>query len=363
MTTITMNSATTDTMTPDTLADMISVVTNPGESQETLIEFRKEKFADHITPELAANLIPVVQDFNKKSEMAALGLLWKLTINPTTETLKVLRITTVNAENAESPEQLKEAETLIFMPSSIISRFRNELRYQYSVAHPGFPKVDYPESCTQAYKALNNATVKDHITCAVILSHCKSVIENRTQKEIDRAINLLTHPKEPYAYGGVRTLSFHAEEADYLKRYAPQIGDLLKALDEDKQSYMTPASSENDDGNRPFADLAKQVKEKGFTLSENSSDEPGTPPDEDELIRTSKVNLDRKEDDILIEDLPSSSFDSEPLSIETILAHQNIIGTFLNTFQQLEDLGIDPFAILSKGDAITKIIEGIHELS
>lgn len=361
---INLNAATPDTMTNDTMnGKSTSVVVIPGASIETPIEFRKEKFADHITPELAGALVPVIKDFNTKPAMTALGSLWKLTIHPQ-DALKSLGITTVNADTPDvTPEQLEAAKDMVYMPAELVDRFRNELRYQYAVAHPGFPEVEYPESCTQAYKALNNATVKDHVTCAVILDHCKSVIANRTQEEIDRAIGLLTNPKDTCAFGGVRTLSFRSEEADYLKRYAPKIGALLKALDEDKKSYMTPAPANEEDANRPFAGLAKQLEEKGFVLSEDSTSAPDVDPTAKDLVLMDGTQNEKKEDDLIFEELPPTPFDSDPITIDTVLKHKDAIGAFILAYKQLEDLGIDPFEVIKKSDSLEKLIDGINGLA
>lgn len=366
MTTIKMNSATDNTMTTDTQNKApASVVVITGITPEAHIEFRKEKFADHITPELAASLVAVIKDFNQKPAMTALGTLWKLTIRPEA-TLKSLGITTVNAETPDvTPEQLEAVKDMIYVPAEVVDRFRNELRYQYAVAHPGFPEVSYPDSCAQAYKALNNATVKDHVTCAIILDHCKSVIANRTQEEIDKAIGLLNNPKDTCAFGGVRSLSFYHDEADYLKRFAPKIGALLKALDDDKKSYMTTAAPAEEDGNRPFAGLAKQLEEKGYVFSEDTPDSGKSGTTAVEAVNESdKVQaVAEVTDDLDDIELPASSFDSDPITVETILQHKEAIGAFLNAYQQLEDLGIDPFDVIKKSDAISKLLEGIQGLA
>lgn len=360
MTTVKLNSATANTVTTDT-QDKIpaSVVVIAGVPTEAPIEFRKEKFADHITTELAASLIPVVQDFNKKSDMAALGLLWKLTIQPEA-TLKTFGITTVNAETPDvTPEQLEAVKGMLYVPAEVVDRFRNELRYQYAVAHPGFPEVSYPDSCAQAYKALNNATVKDHVTCAIILDHCKTVIMNRTQEEIDRAIGLLNNPKDTCAFGGVRSLSFRAEEANYLKRYAPKIAALLKALDDDKKSHMTPADTAEEDGNRPFAGLAKQLEEKGFVLAEDPVADSTADDNDSKGTAAETVELEEDLNDL---ELPASTI-SEPLTLDTIQQNQDAISAFIAAYQQLEDRGIDPFTVIAKSDAISKLLEGIKGLA
>lgn len=363
MTTIKKNAATNNTVTTDSQNKVpTSVVVIAGVSTETPIEFRKEKFADHITPELAASLVDVIKDFNQKPAMTALGTLWKLTIRPEA-TLKSLGITTVNAETPDvTSEQLEAIKDMIYVPAEVVDRFRNELRYQYAIAHPGFPEVSYPDNCAQAYKALNNATVKDHVTCAIILDHCKTVIANRTQEEIDKAIGLLNNPKDTCAFGGVRSLSFYHDEADYLKRFAPKIGALLKALDDDKKSHMTTAEPTEEDGNRPFAGLAKQLEEKGFVLAEEpvvaSATDETAKVDDSRKVMTEPVEL---EEDLSDLGLPASV--SEPLTLEVIQQNQDAISSFITAYQQLEDLGIDPFTVIAKSDAISKLLEGIKGLA
>lgn len=373
MTTIKKNAEGT-IMTTDT-NDQIptSVVVVAGVPTEAPIEFRQDKFAKRVDPDFAEKLIPIVEEFIQKPRRNALGLLWQLLYNPQ-RYLHRIGLTLVNVDDPEiSDEDREHSKDLLYIPQDIWTHFWNELRFQYAKYNIGFPDIEVPAGCEDAYKALNDSTVKNHVLCAVVLDHCMSMVSTHVDQKLscedkkaaERAIYLMNSTRDNNVFGGVSSLSFNKAEAEFLKRYATKISALLQAiLNEkvarcgieeaapDQENTSAPNTAEKhvtdaqDEGfNRPFADLEKKAIEAWGKLPSGTSDEP---------VETGKTIS--ADEDI---DLPDDhkSLISDDLTIDVLRQNQEAISNFLAAYKQLEELGIDPAEVICKSESIAKAFE------
>jgi len=116
------------------------------------------------------------------------------------------------------------------IPFEKILIFRNELRYQYEEVVQCdflryFEKDD--ERIYEAFLSLENRT--DRIVASIVCAFCIEML-NDPNFDIERTLGLLSQTKENYYFGGVRSMNFNMEEAEYLKNYHLEIHNTLKTL-------------------------------------------------------------------------------------------------------------------------------------
>lgn len=159
-----------------------------------------------------------------------------------------------------------------------LTAFRNELRYQYSLRHPGFLDINAPEYCLTAFDALKNKA--DSIVATVVYQHCQAHA-SLDASEIDRTLYLLGSDREDFQLGGIRNLSnaLKDEDARYLLPFSKQIGDLLRTLYTNAELTAivqgTPHTSAEDCSHLPFYFGETDKAKKAPLATINSSETAG----------------------------------------------------------------------------------------
>ena len=159
-----------------------------------------------------------------------------------------------------------------------LTAFRNELRYQYSLRHPGFLDINAPEYCLTAFDALKNKA--DSIVATVVYQHCQAHA-SLDASEIDRTLYLLGSDREDFQLGGIRNLSnaLKDEDARYLLPFSKQIGDLLRTLYTNAELTAivqgTPHTSAEDCSHLPFCFGETDKAKKAPLATINSSETAG----------------------------------------------------------------------------------------
>lgn len=324
-------------MTTDTI-----VTSQPTTSTE--IQFRPKKFGNKIPEELHDKFVQAVLAVNSMTEDEALDTIWKLTYNPEL-VLRAFGFTSIEPTTTSEAEtenvHLESHEDLDFISEDIIKSFRNELRYQRTLIDTNFPEISVPDSCKEAFEALNNATAKDIITSVIVFSACSAHVNCYTEDTINRSLALLKSPCEKNFFGGIRSLHFSYEEALSLKSYAPQIAELLSAMWKEKKSRYKP--------NTPLEKLG-QLLQKRQEL--NAEQQPV------EVPTNSKIG----DEEAKAEEEPSSAT-SNLLTANAILANLEVFESFLEGCNKVKKAGFDPALVVSKLEAISKILDGLKDLS
>lgn len=305
----------------------------------TDIQFRN-KFGNKIPEGLHNKFVQAILDVNSMSENTALDTIWTLTFNPEM-VLPTFGFTSI--ESHTTPEE--ESEKLDFIPEDLVKSFKNELRYQRTLIDKNFPDVSVPDHCKEAFEALNNATAKDIVTSVIVFSACSALVNCYTEDSINRTLVLLKNPCENNFFGGIRSLHFSYEEAIYLKPYAPQIAELLSAMWEEKKSRYKP--------NTPLEKLGQMLQAQQERNAEQQGDQKPI-----EVMSASNVGNEASANEK--EPLPTTS---NPLTANAILANPEVFETFLEVCNKVHEAGFDPTLVVAKLEAISKILDGLKDLS
>lgn len=274
------------------------------------------------------------EKFFKLRPDSARDLLWRLTFNADIASAALIELG-LNTE---------------IIPFEKISVLRNELRYQYNeLVHPNFLGVSAPNECQEAFVVLKNQT--DDIVANVVYEHCQSRVYVE-EDMINRLFFLLKSDKENHYYGGIRSLFFSYEEADYLKPFHVQIHDVLNALHEHYKNQCASTSK-----NLPFEGLASLVEEAGMDLPFNFEELPTQTADD--VIR-----------EFLAETEPDAPAEAPALTIsgfmnltaEAIISNKDVFTSFmknddLNILVQIGKLGFDLNEVVAKKDKIGALLK------
>lgn len=229
---------------------------NPCEPEKIIF---RNKFEKLLTDDNRASITSVFRRFCGFDEKEAIRHLWRLTTG------------------FRFMDTLDELDLSIDFVGDLTA-FRNELRYQYSLRHPGFLDINAPEYCLTAFDALKNKA--DSIVATVVYQHCQAHA-SLDASEIDRTLYLLGSDREDFQLGGIRNLSnaLKDEDARYLLPFSKQIGDLLRTLYTNAELTAivqgTPHTSAEDCSHLPFCFGETDKAKKAPLATINSSETAG----------------------------------------------------------------------------------------
>lgn len=229
---------------------------NPCEPEKIIF---RNKFEKLLTDDNRASITSVFRRFCGFDEKEAILHLWHLTTGH------------------KFMDTLDELDLSINFVGNLTA-FRNELRYQYSLRHPGFLDINAPEYCLTAFDALKNKA--DSIVATVVYQHCQAHA-SLDASEIDRTLYLLGSDREDFQLGGIRNLSnaLKDEDARYLLPFSKQIGDLLRTLYTNAELTAivqgTPHTSAEDCSHLPFYFGETDKAKKAPLATINSSETAG----------------------------------------------------------------------------------------
>jgi len=229
---------------------------NPCEPEKIIF---RNKFEKLLTDDNHASITSVFRRFCGFDEKEAILHLWHLTTGH------------------KFMDTLDELDLSINFVGNLTA-FRNELRYQYSLRHPGFLDINAPEYCLTAFDALKNKA--DSIVATVVYQHCQAHA-SLDASEIDRTLYLLGSDREDFQLGGIRNLSnaLKDEDARYLLPFSKQIGDLLRTLYTNAELTAivqgTPHTSAEDCSHLPFYFGETDKAKKAPLATINSSETAG----------------------------------------------------------------------------------------
>lgn len=333
----------------------MSITTNAHE-----IKFRN-KFASKLPEELTETVTEAIRQVNSLSPQKALDTLWSLTCNPE-ETLQRLGMTTDKALS-EGEDSLLRLPKLI--PEELIIPLRNELRYQRTCVDKSFGKITVSDSLKDAFDAFYDAISQDDITALAVLNNCQKFVHHFDDRAMNRCIALLSSNKENFVFGGLRTIMFDFNEANYLLPFAEAIKHLLNTMYEDHLQERR--------GNSPFACLASMLD--GMN-AEEETEQPSDIPFEENVVATDSSDVPSEENAVETAEIPCTTEEEtateegptkEDISKQTvsalnIAANAKLFGDFLNAYNRLKDANFDPEEVISKMDAISSILESFKAL-
>lgn len=293
-------------------------------TQNIKFSFRS-KFEKLLTDGNRQSVNSLFQQFCNMNSYYATEILWKMTYNGVEPSFDVYRELGIKEEA---------------LPSVKLSTLRNELRYQYEKLHHDFMNVYVPDECKEAFNTL--AGRSDTITAAVVYEHCQRAY---IECEVKRILFLLQSEEERNYYGGIRSLIFSRDEANYLKPFHVQIFNLFKAYCD----YM----QQTDDlsANKPFAGLDKLIQEARKELI------GGTQKEE-----SGEVNESQQVQDEPKKETVQTSSEFKPLTPNEIKDHKDVFMLFLETgdlndLVQIGKLGFDLNKVMAKKEKIRKFLQ------
>lgn len=177
-------------------------------STNTNFSFRS-KFKRLLNEENLPYFVSAFEKFCAYDKESALNCLWRLTYS------KEIAIEEIRKLGVH-PQ---------YVPDENIHTFRNELRVQYEKFDTTFLDIDTPEEYKKEFEELVNQS--DIIVANVIFFRC---IDALNGAQTDRILRLLKDEKDNNYFGGIRSLCFCKEAAEYLKPFHMQIHNLLEKL-------------------------------------------------------------------------------------------------------------------------------------
>ena len=313
------------------------------------INFRT-KFENMIPEGMHSQFEKAVRTMNSMESEKALSLLWTLTYNPEAGT-NTFGFTTIDPSSTVENimvDETKPDKVLTLIPNNLVRPFRNELRYQYDLANKGSNLLDIyiPDSCKEAYKALYVAT-DDPITSVVAFEACLAVCKSSDEQSVERCIALLGNPKEQNFFGGIRSLHFGYDAANYLKPYATQLCNLVSALWEEEKAHHNISS------NLPMAKLGEMLQTNGVILPEDNIVET-----EVKTATCSNQEPSRVQHEEATHVTASAITANKELFEKFLLAKD----LFASAVKSLEEAGFDRDEVAEKAEAISKILEAFQLL-
>ena len=242
----------------------------------------------------------------------ALKVLWNLTYSSNTAVEEVYKL---GLDNKIIPEQN-------------FLNFRNELRYQYEQCTE-YNEFDLSEeliddeNITKAFLDLKNKS--DVIVAVIVYEQCKEILDD---SELERTLYLLQSDRDNNYFGGIRSMRFNIEEADYLKTFHMEIYNLLNAL-----NNFIPFFTEIEEESEEIVDVQNEVKE----------------PEEVQSVEPYQIEYEYTA-------LTSREILSHKKSFETLVKEND-----LNILVVIGQLGFDLNEVMNKIDKIKKFIDAIDE--
>lgn len=319
-------------------------MTNSNNNTTFRSKFEKEFVTDENRPVIEAafkkfcSLDPNTTD--------ALYILWDLTYDPKVSSATLQKLG-LNAE---------------IIPPEKVSKLRSVLQYKYGQLHAGYFTSDVSEECKAAFEALSKNA--DSIVAAVVNNHC---FYRMYLDDLDRTLGLLENPLENKFFGGLRMLGFTWKEAVYLKPFHIEIYNLLKAMCVHRQN-------DNSAMNTPFVKLGDFIEgdwsELPFTFREETqvAVEPETlveAPVEAPADTTVQAPVEapiEAPNGAQAEQPAETNSGFKALTPDAILEHKDVFTTFMkssdmNLLPQIGKLGFDLNKVISKKEAISKVLE------
>lgn len=287
------------------------------------IKFRT-KFLQSIEGQDITKVEKAFREFIQLNQSSAQDYLWRLTYETDENACKTL-------------DELGMADLSVDR-----IKLRNELRYQY-----GSNLLKKPS--TDSFSEMEKKS--DTITAFVVWKHCKRKAGVMGPGEIQRALYLLSAEEEKQYFGGIRTLGFNVSEADYLKQFHTEIGEMFQ--------YVW------NEGSQPFGNqLGEALKE--FTLDKS----PEEPAEQDKTQTASEKTAAKQ---VTAEPKPqkqeeeSSSRFFYYFSGEDVLTNREAFENFTDkgdkdSIKRLRELGYDLNEVFGKEQEIREFIDALRKL-
>ena len=298
------------------------------------INFRT-KFSKYIQCDAEHTVfVSAFEKFINLDTETAIDILWQLTYNPYSEALWTIKLDPVT------------------IPSEMTVPLRNELRYQYSQHHSNFLTAEVLEELKDAYSLFSSNT--DPITAYVVYMHCNYILY-LDELSVKRILFLLSNDKENLYFGGIRSLDFNVEEAEYLKPYNAHIHTLLNAMYELRKSQGAYTS-----GTPSFQNLDTMIKKTGNDLPFTFGEEQ---PKSMEQCLAEEISTEEP-----VQEQIQNTVIFNEITAETVLEHKNVFFAFaitrdMSCLVQLINLGFDLNQVVAKETQIINFLEAVEALS
>lgn len=273
----------------------------------------RTKFKKVLNDENYSAITSAFQKFCNFTTCEARKTLWNLTYS-STKALEVLSYLGLSSE-------------IISYDNQMI--FRNELRFQYEQLCPSFMLPSMEDLIKSKFSALESKT--DIIVANIVFDYCHAAMIK--DEQIDRILFLLKSEKDTNYFGGIRSLGFNMEEAQYLKPFHIEIHNLLASMkdffENDVPFYMEEEEEK--------VEAVEQISEEESTeLPEKKSDET------------------------------SSKFKS--ITPEALLIHREIFASYvygndMNILMEIGHLGFDLNEVIAKAEKIQSFLNAAENLS
>lgn len=286
-------------------------------NMNTNFKFRT-KFKKLLNDENYSAITSAFEKFCSLDSVDAIEILWRMTYSKDKALEEVYKL---------------GLDSKIISPENVLA-LRNELRYQYEqLVQPEFLQFyrDSGETIENAFLELKECT--DGIVASIVYESCDLML-CISDEDIARTLGLLEHPKENYYFGGIRSMNFNMEEAEYLKPYHIEIHNLLEAMNNHIPFYTDEEEEE-----------CKKVEKIEEPVEEVAESENKNIPEEAE----------------------AAVAQFKPVIPEEILAHKELFKTFtesddFNTLLPIGQLGFDLNEVMIRKEVIHNFIKAADAL-
>lgn len=283
-------------------------------STTTNFNFRT-KFKKLISAENYIYVNRAFEEFCNLSSCEARERLWRLTYSSQSAVAEIAKLNL----------------TLSIIPPVNFMAFRNELRFQYEEIYPYLLKPSMDAKIEPAYSTLVAKT--DKVVASNIFDHCHAIMQ--TGEDIGRILFLLKSEKDTNYFGGIRSLNFNMDEAEYLKPYHIEIHNLLASMkdffENDVPFHM---EKEEDDENE---EVEAQISEE--ECNESHEEKPN------EILKKFKL------------------ITPEELLIHRDVFYSYVNGSDMNILLEIGHLGFDLNEVIEKKAKIQSFLYAAEDLS
>lgn len=291
----------------------------------------RTKFEKLLNQENRRNITAVFEKFCRFDPRTAHDFLWRLTYD-------------LDIAYSALEEIGVESGNFLFERIPVL---RNELRFQYEKINHEFFTVAVYEDCKESFENLEDHT--DPIVAKVVYEHCMKWCSIK-ESCMDRILYLLKSDKENNYFGGIRSLGFNMDEANYLKEFHLYIYHILRDLYEHSEQERKRLLEEQEEQEKHYLPYYMEYRDE---------DETSRPQQEEQ----ENEEQEEQEDEEL--DYMNSEF--ELLTPEIILKHKEIFKAFVssndrNILVEIAKLGLDLNQVIDKEQEIKEFLGAIDAL-
>lgn len=234
-----------------------------------------------------------------------------------------------------------------YISPDLTKAFYHELRYQYTLEHEGFLKVDEIPACKEQFEALRKAVEDDPVVFFTISYICrKNCLKT---KSVYEAVELIATGDSKNIYNGLRMICFPSKTANFSIPYATEIADLIKALNQNfyKEHHITQDAVDR---------LGNLINEYEASLARDRIEQESAENFDAYVLDEPTFTENGGSKGQVIEDY--SGFNA----LETIFRYPSLVKDFMRLYGNLKSKNIDGQWIIKNFQVIRSIFKSVDNI-